>query len=72
MKNPTYRNQAEVTNQVAKYDLKKLADEGLLIPKGEKKARHYYAGKRLQEIREQTRRQKERPRELPGFAPKAS
>ncbi|TMH82848.1 MAG: hypothetical protein E6H47_13600 [Betaproteobacteria bacterium] len=69
--------------QVAKYDLKKLADEGLLIPKGEKKARHYYAGKRLQEIREQTRSkqplkdpfeelEKERQPEPPGFAPEAS
>jgi Fic family protein len=42
VKNPTYRNQAQVTNQVAKYDLKRLADEGLLIPKGEKKGRYYW------------------------------
>lgn len=55
VKNPTYRNQAEVSNQVAKYDLKRLADEGLLIPKGEKKGRYYLAGPVLVELRKQTR-----------------
>jgi len=83
VKNPTYRNQADVSNQVAKYDLKRLADEGLLVPKGEKKGRYYLAGERLKEIRAQTRvseaipdpfkeieeaRQKKQP-ELPGLTP---
>ena len=84
VKNPGYRNQAEVTNQVAKYDLKKLADEGLLVPKGEKKGRYYLAGETLQKIRKETRlseiipdpfqaleeaRIKPRQPELPGLTP---
>ncbi len=83
VKNPTYRNQVEVTNQVAKYDLKRLADEGLLTPKGEKKGRYYLASELLQKIRKETKlseiipdpfkeveeaRQKKQP-ELPGLAP---
>lgn len=55
VKNPTYRNQAEITNQVAKYDLKRLADEGLLVPKGEKKGRYYLASQFLLDLRQQTR-----------------
>lgn len=55
VKNPTYRNQAEVTNQVAKNDLKRLADEGLLVPKGEKKGRYYLASELLQKIRKETK-----------------
>lgn len=83
VKNPGYRNQAEVSNQVAKYDLKRLADEGLLIPKGEKKGRYYLAGEAVKQIRRETRvlqtaadpfieleeeRQKQQA-QLPGFAP---
>jgi hypothetical protein len=79
-----YRTQTNVSNQVAKYDLKRLADEGLLIPKGEKKGRYYLAGERVLEIRKQTRsgpkgnldpfeelkemREKGRQPELPGLA----
>jgi Fic family protein len=55
IKNPTYRNQAEVSNQVAKYDLKKLSEEGLVVPKGEKKGRYYVAGQLLLEMRQKTR-----------------
>jgi len=84
VKNPTYRNQAEVSNQVAKYDLKRLADEGLLVPKGEKKGRYYVASDVLQKIRREARfsevipdpfkeleeeAKKERQPELPGLAP---
>lgn len=55
VRNPLYRNQAQVSNQVAKYDLKKLADEGLLVPKGEKKGRYYIASKFLLDLRAKTR-----------------
>lgn len=84
VRNPMYRAQADVSNQVAKYDLKKLADEGLLLPKGEKKGRYYVAGPRIVELRKQTRSEpkdnldpfeelgksgtKARQPELPGFA----
>jgi Fic family protein len=84
VRNPMYRTQTNVSNQVAKYDLKRLADEGLLIPKGEKKGRYYLAGERVLEIRKQTRsgpkgnldpfeelkemREKGRQPELPGLA----
>ena len=51
VKNPTYRNQAEITNQVAKYDLKRLADEGLLVPRGERKGRYYLASNNLLDLR---------------------
>ena len=83
VRNPGYKNQADVTNQVAKYDLKRLADEGLLIPKGEKKGRFYLAGERLNEIRKQTQisevildpfkeleiAKNQRQPQLPGLAP---
>lgn len=55
VKNPTYRNQAEISNQAAKNDLKRLTDEGLLIPKGEKKGRYYLASQFLLDLRQQTR-----------------
>ena len=55
VKNPAYRNQAEVSNQVAKNDLKRLSDEGLIVPKGEKKGRYYLAGELLKKIRKETR-----------------
>ncbi len=78
VRNPTYRKQAEISNQVAKYDLKLLADSGLLIPKGERKGRYYVAGDILQEIRRKTRtkraeidpfeEQAPTQEELPGFS----
>lgn len=55
VKNPTYRNQAGISNQAAKNDLKRLADVGLLVPKGEKKGRYYLASPFLLEVREETR-----------------
>lgn len=58
VRNPTYRKQTDVSNQVAKYDLKNLADSGLLIPRGERRGRYYLAGEILQEIRKQTKTQK--------------
>ena len=55
VRNPVYRKQAEISNQVAKTDLKNLADAGLLTPKGEKRGRHYLAGATIKDIRDRTR-----------------
>ena len=77
IKNPHYQLQAEVSNQIAKNDLKTLSDAGLLIPVGEKRGRYYLAGPTIREIRNLTRspRIEEDPFEseegvqplLPGF-----
>lgn len=81
VKNPAYRNLAGISNQTAKYDLKRLADEGLLVPKGEKKGRYYVAGELVQKLRNETRSKsritdpfeeqektnKAKQQELPGF-----
>jgi Fic family protein len=61
VRNPTYRKQADVTNQVAKYDLKNLADAGLLVPVGERKGRYYTAGPLVQELRQKTRSPRQEP-----------
>lgn len=55
VKNPTYRKQADITNQVAKLDLKRLVDTGLLIPKGERRGRSYVAGESVKEIARKAR-----------------
>ena len=55
VRNPSYRKLADVSNQVAKYDLKNLADLGLLIPVGEKRGRYYERGELLTQIRESVR-----------------
>ncbi len=47
VRNPTYRELADVTPQVAKIDLARLAKEGLLVPVGERRGRHYVASKRI-------------------------
>lgn len=40
----------EISNQVAKLDLKNLGESGLLIPHGKRRGRYYSASKQLQEI----------------------
>jgi Fic family protein len=54
VKNPTYRKQAEITDQVAKNDLTRLSALGFLVPKGERRGRVYVAGKSLLEIHQQS------------------
>jgi Fic family protein len=51
VRNSTYRKQAGVSNQVAKNDLASLVANGLLLPKGERRWRHYVASDKLLEIR---------------------
>jgi len=43
VRNSTYRKQAEISNESASKDLRTLVDEGLLVPKGERKGRYYEA-----------------------------
>ncbi len=50
-----YRGAAAVSNQVATRDLRTLVQQGLLIPKGEKKGRTYVASPALRAIYDQTR-----------------
>ena len=55
VRNTTYRKQVDISNQAAKYDLKNLADLGLLIPVGEKRGRYYERGEVLSQIRDAVR-----------------
>ena len=55
VKNPTYKKQVDVTDQVAKLDLQGLVNAGLLEAKGERRWRHYIASEQLKAIRKATR-----------------
>jgi len=55
VRNPTYRKQADITNQVAKLDLKRLVDTGLLAPKGERRGRYYTAEELVRQIAKRAR-----------------
>jgi Fic family protein len=50
-----YRAAAAISNQVATRDLRTLVQQGLLVPKGEKKGRIYLRGPVLKEIFDRTR-----------------
>jgi hypothetical protein len=52
VRNARYREDNEISDVVASRDLKELSELGLLIPVGEKRGRHYLAGKPLKKIRE--------------------
>jgi Fic family protein len=53
--NPSYRKQADISNQIAKIDLKNLVLAGFLEPRGEKRGRYYVAGEPVRRIREEHR-----------------
>ncbi|MCC6946306.1 MAG: Fic family protein [Bradyrhizobiaceae bacterium] len=55
VRNASYRVSADVSNNLASRDLKELVDIGLLIPRGEKRGRHYIAGNKVMEIRQKHR-----------------
>jgi Fic family protein len=55
VRNSTYRNAAEISNNLASRDLKALVDQGLLLPRGERRGRHYVAAPRLQQVRQANR-----------------
>ena len=52
IKNATYRNQAEVSENVASRDLKMLVDKRVLIALGDKRGRQYGPSTKLNEARE--------------------
>lgn len=43
VRNSTYRNQVNISNESASKDLRTLVENGLLVPKGERKGRYYEA-----------------------------
>ncbi len=55
VRNHHYRQEHELSEVVASRDLRKLSEEGLLAPVGEKRGRFYRATDILKEIRERTR-----------------
>lgn len=59
VRNPTYRKLAEISDQVAKLDLQNLVNAGFLIPKGERRWRHYVASEHLKQLRGRSRLPKE-------------
>jgi Fic family protein len=50
VKNSTYRQQAEVSLQLAKLDLRNLTNSGFLMPHGESRGRYYIASPDLEAI----------------------
>ncbi|MBI1884251.1 MAG: Fic family protein [Chlamydiae bacterium] len=55
VRNPIYKKSALISEQVASRDLKKLADQGLLIPQGEARGRYYVASDFIKGLRESIR-----------------
>jgi Fic family protein len=55
IRNHRYREEHAISDVAASRDLRKLADEGLIEPIGEKRGRYYLASARLKEIRERVR-----------------
>lgn len=55
VRNPRYRAVAEVSIQIATRDLRALVQEGLLVPKGERRGRSYVASEVLTTIEKKTR-----------------
>jgi Fic family protein len=55
VRNASYRVSADVSNNLASRDLKALVDAGLLIPKGERRGRHYVASEIVMKVRDRNR-----------------
>jgi Fic family protein len=51
VRNATYRPLSDLTEQTATRDLKQLVEAGLLVPKGERRGRHYVASDHLRALR---------------------
>lgn len=60
VKNSTYRQQAEVSLQLAKLDLRNLTNSGFLMPHGESRGRYYVASTALEDIFKTAQLPKER------------
>lgn len=59
VRNASYRVSGDISNNLASRDLKQLIDMGLLEAQGEKRGRHYLAGREVREIRQRRRLSKE-------------
>ena len=55
VRNASYRVSAGVSNNLASRDLKALVDAGFLIPKGERRGRHYVASDIVMKVRNRNR-----------------
>jgi Fic family protein len=55
VKNPSYRQESNISNQVAKLDLKSLVTHGLLEAKGERRGRYYLPSALLASLRQESR-----------------
>jgi Fic family protein len=55
IRNSSYRNGADVSENLASRDLKSLVDTGLLVADGERRGRHYVASPILADIRKRNR-----------------
>ncbi len=51
----TYRTAAEISDPLASRDLRGLVDAGLLVPRGERRGRHYVANEWPRQARDSTR-----------------
>ena len=58
VRNATYRAAADISDPLASRDLRALVDAGLLMPRGERRGRHYVAGEWLVQARAATRAKK--------------
>jgi len=58
IRNASYRNLAEISDEVAGKDLRALVKHGLLIPQGERRGRIYIASDWLKETRDSVRERK--------------
>jgi Fic family protein len=58
VRNATYRTAAEVSEAVAGRDLKMLADNGLLVARGDKRGRSYTAAPELKSLTERVRQRR--------------
>jgi Fic family protein len=55
VRNSSYRNAAEISNNLASRDLKLLVDGGFLVPIGQKRGRVYMASEALRDLQRKTR-----------------
>jgi Fic family protein len=58
VRRPLYVKLSGVEERTATRDLARLADEGILEARGERRGRHYIAGEQLRQVRERSRQQR--------------
>lgn len=55
VRNGTYRTVADVSEQTASRDLRRLVEKGLLVPVGERRGRHYVASEEIRNLQRSLR-----------------